>query len=485
MTELHQLLARCLEAHREWILVTADGRSFSLRNSEIEIESQKDRLLLGFPGDSGFRTWRVTEIETRRAELFLSLSRNFETESTRVRLVPRVSFSELQTSVELARLERANRVAATLRENVPRAKLVRVDLNRENGRVAQILFDQFTTRRAAISDISGTLSPEFLLSAACFWIAKLARRKRNPVTTIVILAEQRVARQLEKLHALLRAEWKRRISLVEIGDEERFKELALVEADDLWAGKIPDVRIPAIVEPSETAMRLTELAPDEIDRVFSRQGETIRFQGLAFARVRRLLGVERCWFGIERVRRPLTEDNIAELATLIDEFREFRTHRSPNRRHVLYDTAPEAWLEAILRRNIHLLDANLVLSPLYHQFRAERDKIDLLALRKDGRLVIIELKVEPDREMIFQTVDYWRKIERIRRSGKLQEARLFGDLKIADAPTICYLVAPTLAFHRDFDFSASLVTREIEIHRFNLAEDWRRKLRVLERRRVT
>ncbi|MBK8151584.1 MAG: hypothetical protein IPK58_26160 [Acidobacteria bacterium] len=99
--------------------------------------------------------------------------------------------------------------------------------------------------------------------------------------------------------------------------------------------------------------------------------------------------------------------------------------------------------------------------------------------------MIIELKVEPDREMIFQTVDYWRKIERIRRNGKLREARLFGELKIADAPTICYLVAPTLAFHRDFDFSASLVSREIEIHRFNLAEDWRRNCASGARRRAT
>ncbi|MBK8147612.1 MAG: hypothetical protein IPK58_05215 [Acidobacteria bacterium] len=485
MDELHQLLTRCLEAHREWIIVTADGRSFSLQNSEVEIEVERGRTLIGFPGDGGFRTWRVTAIETRQAELHLSLSRDFGRETTRVRIVPRASFGELQATVEIARLERANRVAALLRENVPRAKLVRVELNRENGRFAQIIFDRFATRQAAISDVSGTLTPEFLLSAACFWLAKLERRKRNPVRSIVILAEKRVARQLQKLHALLSDDWKRRVALVEIGDEEPFKELDPLDTNELWTGKVPEVRVPAVTVPSETSRRLIELAPAEIDSVFARQGETIRYQGLAFARVRRLMGVERCWFGLEKVRRPLTETNIAELATLIEEFREFRSHKSPNRRHLLYQTAPESWLEAILRRNIHLLDANLILSPLYHQFRAERDKIDLLALRKDGRLVIIELKVEPDREMIFQTVDYWRKIERIRRSGKLRDARLFGDLEIADAPTICYLVAPTLAFHRDFDFSASLVSREIEIHRFNLAEDWRRKLRVLERRRVT
>ncbi len=244
------------------------------------------------------------------------------------------------------------------------------------------------------------------------------------------------------------------------------------------------MRLPLLAEPTETARGLIGIAPEAIDSVFSRQGETVRFHGLPFARIRRLAGTERCWFGTDRNRRLLSDANVGELASIVDELREYRRYGSPNRRHAFYQTGPEAWLESILRRDIRRLDANLVLSPVYHQFRAEREKIDLLALRRDGRLVIIELKVEPDREAIFQTVDYWRKIERIRRAGKLQSAGLFGDQRIADAPTICYLAAPTLAFHRDFDFSASLVSPVVEIHRFNLAEDWRRRLRVLERRRA-
>ena len=95
------------------------------------------------------------------------------------------------------------------------------------------------------------------------------------------------------------------------------------------------------------------------------------------------------------------------------------------------DLASEAWLESILRRNIKLLDANLILSPIYNQFRSSNDKIDLLAIRKDGRLVIIEIKTSPDRDMIFQAADYWRKIELQRRRGVLAEARLFGSQAIA------------------------------------------------------
>ena len=99
--------------------------------------------------------------------------------------------------------------------------------------------------------------------------------------------------------------------------------------------------------------------------------------------------------------------------------------------------------------------------------------------------MIIELKVATDREMIFQAADYWRKIELQRRKGNLQKSKLFGDLEIADRPAIVYLVAPTLSFHRDFSFLARTISGEIEIHRFNLAENWRENLKVLERRNLS
>ena len=37
--------------------------------------------------------------------------------------------------------------------------------------------------------------------------------------------------------------------------------------------------------------------------------------------------------------------------------------------------------------------------------------MDLLALRQDGRLVVIELKVSEDREHVLQGADYWRRVE--------------------------------------------------------------------------
>ncbi|MDQ3322928.1 MAG: hypothetical protein M3525_10950, partial [Acidobacteriota bacterium] len=200
--------------------------------------------------------------------------------------------------------------------------------------------------------------------------------------------------------------------------------------------------------------------------------------------LRRISGKEKVWFGIEANRRILSENNLADFAALTEELKIYRRFDAENKRHALFRLAPEAWLEAILRRDIKLLDANLILSPIHNQFRAELDKIDLLALRRDNRLVVIELKVSPDREMIFQTIDYWRKIELQRRTGNLQTAKIFGDLKIADEPALCYLVAPFLSFHRDFDFLAQTVSKEIEIFRFDLNENWREDLKVMQRKKI-
>jgi hypothetical protein len=339
-----------------------------------------------------------------------------------------------------------------------------------------------------LGDVSESLTPEILISTAILRLVRLGNRKKNPVETLWLAAEKTQAKKLQKLHALLRPDWKARILIKEISrqdtagkGEDGITDLPRLAIDDLWRAKPREIKPPTDAELSAAARKIIEFAPAEIDAVFSKNGETLRFQGLPFARVRKIPAEEKVWFGIEKARQPLAENNFDEFTGLIENLQKYRRHDSTNKRHALYRSAPEAWLEASLRRNIKLLDANLVLSPVYHQFRAGRERVDLLALRTDGRLVIIELKTAPDREMAFQAAGYWRKIELLRRRGNLEKARLFGELEIADKPALCYLVAPTLSFHREFDFLARTLAPEIRLHRFNLTENWREELKIFER----
>jgi hypothetical protein len=143
----------------------------------------------------------------------------------------------------------------------------------------------------------------------------------------------------------------------------------------------------------------------------------------------------------------------------------------------------------MLRRDITRLDPGLRLAPLHAQFRASQAAhsarpVDLLALRRDGRLVVIELKVSEDREHVLQGADYWRQVEAHRRRGRITRARLFGDARILDSPPLVYLVAPTLRFHRTFHMLAQAIDPAIEIYRFDINEDWRTGVRVMRRARA-
>jgi hypothetical protein len=243
---------------------------------------------------------------------------------------------------------------------------------------------------------------------------------------------------------------------------------------------------------SHSAARIKSIAPSAIDVVSARQGETLRYFGLPFARLRRLMGNERVWFGLESSKRRLLDEKTEhEFQNLLIDLQEHRAADAADRRHALYRNAAEAWLESLLRRDITRLDPGLIIAPLHAQFRTSRvgaisvRPIDLLALRHDGRLAVIELKVSEDREHVLQGVDYWQRVEAHRRRGHISKAKLFGNRKIKNEPPLIYLVAPTLRVHPAFNTLARSIAPDIEIYRFDINEDWRAGVRVMRRIRVS
>lgn len=479
--ELRELVA----LHHEWLLTRDSGKTFPLESHEIEIDAENGKAHLGFLDDNGFHSWRLNSFAVDGGEIAIDVAGEFAKRRETMRLIPRTSASELRREIELARLEKANEMAALIAQSFSGLKLGRVALNAENGRLAQINFDTADKMpMAATGDVTGSLTVEEVFTAAMLWLEKLGLRRKRPVLDIWIICEKRQAKNAQKLHALLTERWKNKITVVEIvrkDDPPRLVCLPRRRIRELWREKATKLTLPKHPAPSGISQRMIDLSPGEIDIIYSRQGETLRHQGLPFARVRMMMGREKAWFGVGRDRRILSEKNWDEMVELTEILRINRAFKARGKRHQYYRLAPEAWLESILRRNINLLDANLILSPLYNQFRSSNDKIDLLALRRDARLVIIELKTQPDREMIFQSADYWRKIELQRRRGILAAADLFDGREIADKPAIIYLAAPAWSFHRDFEYFARAVSPEIELWRFELHENWREKVKVLAR----
>jgi len=173
----------------------------------------------------------------------------------------------------------------------------------------------------------------------------------------------------------------------------------------------------------------------------------------------------------------LTESNWIELERLVREILTYRRAETPDRRHPFYRLRTEAWLESLLRRNIHALDATLDERCVYAQiptWRAdERSVIDLLAVNRQGRLVVIEIKAAEDANLPLQGLDYWLRVEQARGRGEFTRRGLFPGRRLAEQPPLLYLVAPQLRFHRTFSTVARCLAPKIEAYRLGLNANWR------------
>jgi hypothetical protein len=363
------------------------------------------------------------------------------------------------------------------------------------GRYARILLRLKHQRIAVTASVASSQASEVdaFLSAAVVWFTRAGERVRPPfIQRLWLVVEKEIVKLLVQRIALLREALRGAIAVYEI--DEGWRELSKVPCpgrDEVWKKRL--ARFPLVPEAtiSELAMAIVDAAPEAIDVVQARHGQTLRYFGLPFARVRRLLNTERIWFGMEgSSRRLLDEKTKHDWIALLRQLRQHRSAKAPDHRHALYRIAGEAWLESLLRRDISKLDPGLIIAPLYAQFRTARGgrlgvrPVDLLALRHDGRLVVIELKVAEDREHVLQGADYWQRVEAHRRRGHIWRAKLFGERRIRDEAPLVYLVAPTLRVHPAFQTLARAIAPDIEIYRFDINEDWRSGVRVTRRMRV-
>lgn len=490
-------IAELLATHVEWFCTLDGGDSQALRNNELDIGVNGSRLILTSWTEQGTRSWRLFDWEYLGEKLTLRASRRMGAERSLIELVPRASASSIALTVKAARQKRATQLGQLVAALQTGTKLERAALSPgarrgQPGRYARILLRQKHQRIAATGSVTpcSASDADAFLSAALLWFKKICDRARSPyVQQLWLFVDADLLKSILHRVALLRPSVREAISVYEIDQQLTGLKSAAVPAwEDLWKRRLAKFPPVPIAEPTEVARRLIEVAPDAIDVVSAKHGETLRYFGMPFARVRRVMGTERLWFGIESARRRLLDEKTeTELQNLLADL---MTHRSPNatdHRHALYRNAAEAWLESLLRRDITRLDPGLIIAPLHAQFRTARGgllgvrPIDLLALRRDGRLVVIELKVSEAREHVLQGVDYWQRVEAHRRRGHIARAKLFGDRKISDESPLVYLVAPTLRVHPAFHTLARAIAPQVQIYRFDISEDWRAGVRVMRR----
>ncbi|MEP6637247.1 MAG: hypothetical protein ABJB97_11030 [Acidobacteriota bacterium] len=496
-----QRIAEFFVTHAEWFYTLSDGDVVALRRSELDITLVHGRLILSCWTDKGMRSWRIRGCDWAGDKLLLQTSRRMGAERAVIELVPRASASSIAVAVKAARLVRSNGLAKLAAAVRPGTKIERTALSPgirrgQPGRYARIILRQQHQRIAVTGSVASSKASEVdaFLAAALLWFIRSSERAHSPfIQQLWLIVEPDLIKQLTHRLALLRESLRGAIAVYEVDDA--WGELVPVPCPprtELWKRRL--ARFPPVNEPetSELADSICALAPGAIDIVHARHGQTLRYFGLPFARVRRVMNTERAWFGVAGPNRRLLDEKTEQSwAALLSDLREHRSATALDHRHALHRNAAEAWLESLLRRDITRLDPGLIIAPLHAQFRTARGgrlgvrPIDLLALRSDGRLAVIELKVSEDREHVLQGADYWQRVEAHRRRGHISRAKLFGERRIRDQPPLVYLVAPTLRVHPSFQKLARLIAPDIEIYRFDINEDWRAGVRVMRRMRVS
>ncbi len=531
--DANRAIDKLLSAHNEWFLSQDGGPPLAIACAEFDFSIAHRRLIFSSWTETGSRSWRIKAWNWTGEKLVLKASRRMGAEESRLELVPRASARAIVAGIAAARQARCVKLAKIASEALVAQtsvggswaedhRLKSVPLKIEHaglspgmrrdqpGRYARIILRRPHERIAVTATVanSDTRNVDSLFSSALLWFNRLQSRPKRPyVEKLLIVVERNILEAARQRHILLRESLRQRIELFEIrGSSPTVREAVRETVDETWQ-MIDPVRLwerknlwrkrlkqfPTIAE-DETIERVKEiiaLRPQAIDVVTSRHGQTLRYHGLPFARVRRVMDRDRIWFGIEGSRRRLLDDyHEQDWIKLWEDLENHRNGACRDKSHWFYRAAGEAWLESILRRDITKLDPGLIVAPLHAQFRTSHGgptgarPIDLLALRHDGRLAVIELKVNEDREHVFQGVDYWRRVEAHRRRGHISTARLFGDREISDESPLVYLVAPTLRFHPSFATLARTIAPDIEVYRFDINEDWRGGVRVVRRERV-
>jgi hypothetical protein len=494
-------ISTLIRAHAEWLYVSSDEVAQPIRRDELDVAISHERLMLSCWTEKGTRVWHVLAWYWTGQSLVLQVSRRMRAELALIELIPRVSAKAIAATIRTAREIRCERLAQLAGAFEPATLVERFALSRGTrpghpGRYAHILLKRRTARIAVTGSVvsSQPAAVDAFLSATLLWFRRTADRVKPPyIQQLWLIVSPELLKPLLYRIALLRNSVKEMIRVFTVDDElTTLTESECPDRQELWKKKLARFPPVAVATHTERAQAIVAAAPAAIDVVNARHGETLRYFGLPFARVRSLVGKEKVWFGINRAHRKLLDETTwTDWRNLLDDLRTHRSAAAVDHRHALYRTAPEAWLESLLRRDITRLDPGLIIAPLHAQFRTARGAklgirpIDLLALRQDGRLVVIELKVSEDREHVLQGADYWRRVEAHRRRGHIAKAKLFGPREIRDQPPLVYLVAPTLRVHPSFQTLAGFITHDVEIYRFDINEDWRSGVRVMRRVRCT
>jgi hypothetical protein len=294
--------------------------------------------------------------------------------------------------------------------------------------------------------------------------------------------------------------------------DERSEELAAVDFRDtgnLESHLVHAFSHAAALERCQSGIaRLLALVPDAArERVEARPHSAteagLLLHGLEFAHVRHgasahsFARADEVAFGAGPRETPLTPENEDLCRDLL---RRLFLSRHADGAHTdpLFRMAPERWLESRLRTALADLLPELRGDLVYNQVPAlssgDRGMLDLLALDRNARLVVLELKADEDLHLPLQALDYWMRVRALNADRQpaagttaplsaFTRSGYFPGVEISPLPPRLILAAPALRIHPANETVLRYLSPQIEWELIAIAEHWRRELKVVFRKR--
>ncbi len=243
---------------------------------------------------------------------------------------------------------------------------------------------------------------------------------------------------------------------------------------------------------AEPIALIRTLMPEAEVGVISPAEISFRCHGLEFARARLsakpgdFRSTPEIVFGTGPAERVLDGGNFSHLERLVRSIGEVRHAEGPKDSR-WWRLHPERWLEALVVKNICALDDQLDPRWCYSQVPAfsasDRAMIDVLALTREGRLAVVELKADEDIHLPLQGIDYWSRVAWHHARGEFQQFGYFAGREISDHAPLLIMVAPAFHVHPTTDTLLKYISPEIQWTLLAIDERWGKELGVIFRKR--
>ena len=473
----------------EFYLYEDDHSLGLILSQDAFIEHSYGKLILICRGESWSRAWRVTGMVPIGDRIRLICSSGFARSST----VLELSHEPGRQSLAQSRREFLSRVSNALISWLPNARIEIATMSRDDRNGLSGIYSRLMLRSRGeviaaigVSSIEPQSAIDAILGAGLTWLNKLERRGAGINRFLLVVPYNRATTVASRI-TMLRTDLSRLITLLEISDDGEIVAAQAYDQGDLGdrlqrvsRGVLSKLDRSVNDESRLLIESIMSISPQSITTSRSGNWINLSIRGLDFARIS--ASRPHAFFGLGEVKERLIGGNLEKLEQLIRRIETERVACSLQKQEPLFRAYAERWLESLIKQNVSALDPTLDQRYCYSQVPAyrgeQRSFIDLLSSTLEGRLAVIELKVEEDSEFPFQGLDYWMRVEWHRSRGDFQKRGYFRGIELLDEPPLLFLVAPVFRFHATTRLFAGAIRPEVPVFRIGINGGWREQLRV-------